>query len=181
MELITTKIDGAALLKPRVYNDPRGFFMESWNEETFAHLGLEPRFVQDNHSCSVKGAIRGLHYQHPDAQGKLIRVVRGAAYDVLVDMRRTSPTFGEWLGVELSADNQMMLWAPPGVAHGFLSLKTDTHLLYKCTEFYRPASERCLLWDDPALGIEWPLLDVPPTLSPKDVQGVSFAEAVYYP
>lgn len=180
MELIATKIDGAALLVPRVHNDSRGFFLESWNAETFARLGLKQRFVQDNHSCSVRGTIRGLHYQHPDAQGKLVRVVQGAVYDVIVDMRRSSPTFGQWQGVELSSRSQMMLWAPPGVAHGFLSLQEDTHLLYKCTEFYHPEAERCLLWNDPALGIEWPLLDLPPTISAKDLQGVSFSEAVYY-
>jgi len=181
LELITTKIDGAVLLKPRVHSDVRGFFMESWNAETFAQLGLDIQFVQDNHSCSGRGVIRGLHYQLPDAQGKLVRVVHGAAYDVIVDLRRSSPTFGEWLGIELTAENQLMLWAPPGVAHGFLSLEAGTNLMYKCTELYRPASERCLLWNDPTIGIEWPALDSPPILAPKDDEGVLFAEAVYYP
>lgn len=180
MELIPTRIEGALLIKPQVHGDARGFFMESWNAEAFGKVGLPTTFVQDNHSRSSRGVLRGLHYQQPGAQGKLIRVVRGAIYDVLVDLRRSSPTFGQWIGVELSAANQLMLWAPPGMAHGFLSLNDETELLYKCTEFYRPGSERCLRWNDPEIGIDWPLDDVEPVLSSKDAQGAPFAEAVLY-
>jgi dTDP-4-dehydrorhamnose 3,5-epimerase len=180
VELIPTRIEGAMLIKPQVYGDARGFFMESWNAETFGRAGLPTTFVQDNHSRSAKGVLRGLHYQHPGAQGKLMRVVHGAVYDVLVDLRRPSPTFGQWIGVELSAANQLMLWAPPGMAHGFLSLSDGTELLYKCTEFYQPGSERCLRWNDPAIGIDWPLECAEPLLSRRDAQGDPFAEAITY-
>ena len=181
MQLIATDISGAVVIEPVVHGDDRGFFMESWNAETFARAGLDLEFVQDNHSCSSKGVLRGLHYQLGRAQGKLLRVVRGAIYDVLVDLRRSSPTFGKWIGVELSAANRLMLWAPPGMAHGFLSLKDGTELLYKCTEFYRPETERCLLWNDPSVGIKWPIENMRPLLSPKDRLGERFSQASCYP
>jgi len=181
VELIETGIDGALLLKPRVFGDDRGFFMESWNARVFAEAGLDLSFVQDNHSRSSKGVLRGLHFQNPSPQGKLVRVVNGAVYDVIVDIRRSSPTFGKWFGAELSAANKAMLWAPPGMAHGFLCLEDGTDFLYKCTEFYDPASEHSLLWNDPALGIDWPLDGIEVQLSAKDREAKSLAEIELYP
>jgi dTDP-4-dehydrorhamnose 3,5-epimerase len=164
MRLVPTSLPGVVIVEPAVFSDDRGWFSESYNEARFnaalQDIGLPPtrRFVQDNHSCSRAGVLRGLHYQlPPHAQGKLVRVVRGAAYDVAVDLRRTSSTFGHWTGVELSADNQRQLWIPEGYAHGFVALQDDTHFLYKTTDFYAKDCERSIRWDDPAIGIRWPL------------------------
>ena len=173
MLITRTEIEGPAVIEPKVFGDDRGFFMESWNHKTFADAGLNIDFVQDNHSSSARGVLRGLHYQLPNAQGKLVRVVRGRVFDVFVDLRRSSPTFGQWEGYELSATNRRMLWVPPGFAHGFLSLEDGTELLYKCTALYDPKNEHCLRWDDPDVGIDWPLDGVIPELSTKDRVGLS--------
>lgn len=178
MKAIATALDGVLILEPRVFEDPRGCFFESWNARTFAELtGSDAAFVQDNHSVSHRGVLRGLHYQLPPAaQGKLLRVVQGAVYDVVVDLRRGSPSFGGWLSVELSAANQRQLWIPPGFAHGFLSLSDHSVTLYKTTAYYSPAHERCLRWDDPQLAIPWPL-DGEALLSPRDASGLSLDAA----
>ena len=161
----------------------RGFFFESFNQKAFNEAtGLDLNFVQDNHSRSAKGVLRGLHYQlSPHAQGKLVRVVRGAVLDVAVDIRQGSPTFGQWVGVELSEDNHRQLWIPPGFAHGFLSLADDSVTLYKTTAYYSPAHERCIRWDDPQLAIDWPLQGLTPQLSGKDQAGASLQEADLFP
>ncbi|MEO6091468.1 MAG: dTDP-4-dehydrorhamnose 3,5-epimerase [Novosphingobium sp.] len=172
MKRIETGIADLVVLEPRVFGDDRGFFLETWNQRSFADIGLDLSFVQDNHSRSARGVLRGLHFQNPNPQGKLVRVVAGRAWDVAVDLRRSSPSFGRWHGVELSAANRLLFWVPPGFGHGFLSLEDDTDFLYKCTEFYEPASEQSLLWNDPALGIDWPLEGLEPQLSAKDVAGV---------
>ena len=178
MKRIETALPGVAIFEPRLFGDERGFFMETWNRRTFASLGVDVAFVQDNHSRSARGVLRGLHYQLRQTQGKLLRVVAGRAYDVAVDVRRSSPTFGRWVGVELSAENQRQLWVAPGFAHGFLSLSDRTELLYKCTDFYAPEHERCILWSDPALGIDRPLAGVgAPQLSARDATGTLLAEA----
>jgi dTDP-4-dehydrorhamnose 3,5-epimerase len=149
--------------------------MESWNADAFARAGIDARFVQDNHSRSAKGVLRGMHFQLPGAQGKLVRVVAGAVFDAIVDLRRSSPTFGQWFGLELSAANKRMLWVPEGFAHGFLTLADGTDFLYKCTAPYAPAHEHSLAWDEPAVGIEWPL-DAQPSLSAKDAAGLPLAQ-----
>ncbi|MGQ9724469.1 MAG: dTDP-4-dehydrorhamnose 3,5-epimerase [Tepidimonas sp.] len=175
-----TDIAGVLILEPRVYGDARGFFFESFNQRDFeAATGLSGiAFVQDNHSRSARGVLRGLHYQLPPmAQGKLVRVVRGAVFDVAVDIRRDSPTFGRWVGVELSESNQRQLWIAPGLAHGFLTLTETADFLYKTTAYYSPAHERCIRWDDPTLAIAWPALNVPLTLSDKDRAGRWLADA----
>lgn len=176
MEVEATPIRDALVIRPRVFGDERGFFYESWNARAFAEAGLKFDFVQDNHSRSQAGVLRGLHFQNPGAQGKLVRVVAGAVYDVLVDLRRSSPSFGQWFGIELSAANKAMLWAPPGVAHGFLTLTDGTDFLYKCTEFYDPSTEHCLAWDDPTLSVEWPLAGMEPQLSTKDRAGMPLSQ-----
>ena len=181
MNVIETAIPGLLIIEPKVFGDDRGFFMESWNAKSFAAAGLDLDFVQDNHSRSSKGVLRGMHYQQPNPQGKLVRVTAGAVYDVAVDMRRSSSAFGKWVGVELSAANKRMLWVPEGLAHGFLCLEDGTDFLYKCTSLYEPADEHSLLWDDPAVGIEWPLNGIVPQLSGKDMAGKPFAEAVTFP
>lgn len=181
MELIPTAIEGALIIEPRVFGDERGFFLESWNAAAFAEAGLDMSFVQDNHSRSSRGVLRGLHFQNPNPQGKLVRVVSGAVYDVIVDLRQSSPTFGKWVGVELNASNKRMLWAPPGVAHGFLCLEDGTDFLYKCTAFYDPKNEHSLRWDDPELGIEWPLDGIEPQLSAKDRDAAPLSQVVLYP
>jgi dTDP-4-dehydrorhamnose 3,5-epimerase len=181
VNIIETHIPDVQILEPRVFHDTRGFFLESWSARTFASLGLAHSFVQDNHSRSAKGVLRGLHYQIGRAQGKLVRVSRGAIYDVAVDLRRNSSNFGRWVGVELSDDNMRMLWVPPGFAHGFLTLRDGTDLMYKCTEFYAAPEERTILWNDPALAIDWPLAPGEvPQLSAKDVEGVAFSQAEYF-
>ncbi|TXI95629.1 MAG: dTDP-4-dehydrorhamnose 3,5-epimerase [Burkholderiaceae bacterium] len=171
-------IPDVILLEPRVFGDDRGFFFESYNRQAFKEAtGLDPDFVQDNHSRSVKGVLRGLHYQlPPKTQGKLVRVVTGEVFDVAVDIRKNSPTFGKWVGEVLSAENKRQMWIPPGFAHGFLTLSESAEFLYKTTDYYSPQHERCIRWDDPALCIRWPLLDGQPVLSDKDKQGLSFAE-----
>lgn len=176
MNIVETEIEGLVIIEPRVIGDDRGFFLESWNRKTFADIGLDLDFVQDNHSRSARGVLRGLHYQHPNSQGKLVRVTSGRAWDVAVDLRAGSPTYGKWAGVELSADNKRMFWVPPGFAHGFFCLEDDTDFLYKCTAFYAPADEHSLQWDDPEVGIEWPLAGLDPQLSPKDKTGKRLSE-----
>ena len=178
-----TKIDGAYLLRPRVFGDARGFFLESWNKETFANLGIAADFVQDNHSRSSKYVLRGLHYQSgAAAQGKLVWVTSGTVFDVLVDLRESSPTFGKWDGYMLTSEAHERLWVPPGCAHGFLVLSEVADFHYKCTNSYRPETERALLWNDSAVGIEWPLpVGIEPLVSPKDVEAASFAECEKYP
>jgi len=182
MNVIETGIAGLLLIEPRAFGDERGFFMESWNERTFAKQGIDARFVQDNHSRSARGVLRGLHYQIGSAQqGKLVRVTRGRVFDVAVDLRRSSPSFGRWAGFEISGENQRMLWIPPGFAHGFVTLEDETDFFYKCTDFYSPEHERSVLWNDPTIGIEWPLDGLTPTLSPKDAAAPAFADAETLP
>ena len=164
-----------------MFGDDRGFFMESWNQARFAEAGLDLVFVQDNHSRSARGVLRGLHFQNPDPQGKLVRVTAGRCFDVAVDIRRSSPAYGQWVGVELSAANRRMFWVPPGFAHGFLSLEDGTDFLYKCSAFYDRAVERTLAWDDPAIGIEWPLDGIDPIISAKDRVGTPFDAIEAYP
>ena len=170
MNVETTAIEGVLVLQPKVFGDARGFFFESFNQAAFdAAVGRHVDFVQDNHSRSARGVLRGLHFQKgAKAQGKLVRVTSGAVFDVAVDIRRASPTFGRWVGVELSGENHRQLWVPPGLAHGFLVLTETADFLYKTTEFYSPADEGAVRWDDPDVGIAWPSLGVPPTLSVKD-------------
>jgi dTDP-4-dehydrorhamnose 3,5-epimerase len=168
------------LLEPRLFGDERGFFLESYNKRAFRELtGIETEFVQDNHSRSARNVLRGLHYQLKQAQGKLIRVVAGEIFDVAVDLRRSSPHFGRWMGQSLSAQNKCMLWVPPGFAHGFLALSDATEVLYKTTDYYAPEHERCVLWNDPEVGIDWPLEGVP-VVSEKDARGVRLAHAQAY-
>ena len=168
MNATPTDIPGVLVLEPRVFADDRGAFFESFNERAFAAaIGREVAFVQDNHSTSRRHVLRGLHYQEPEPQGKLIRVVAGAVFDVAADIRPGSPTFGRWVGVELSAENRRQLWVPEGMAHGFLVLSETAEVLYKATAFYAPGCEKCLRWDDPTLAIQWPLTG-PPVLSPRD-------------
>ena len=176
MNIIPTGIPGPLIIEPRVFGDARGFFMETWNAAGFAAAGLDLAFVQDNHSRSQKGVLRGLHFQNPGPQGKLVRVTRGAVFDVAVDLRASSPTFGQWVGVELSAANQRMFWVPEGFAHGFLTLEDDTDFLYKCTAPYAPQSEFTLAWDDPAVGIDWPVVGLDPIISEKDTRGLALAQ-----
>jgi dTDP-4-dehydrorhamnose 3,5-epimerase len=180
LQLIPTTLKDVVLLEPKVFGDERGFFLEAYNEATFGSLGLPTRFVQDNHSGSRKGVLRGLHYQLKQPQGKLVRALRGEIFDVAVDLRRDSAQFGQWFGVALSAENRRMLWVPPGFGHGFLVLSEFAEVSYKATEFYAPAFERSILWNDPAIGIEWPL-DGEPTLSEKDRAGSLLADAETYP
>lgn len=182
MEFERLQIPDVVLIHPRVHGDDRGFFLESWEKRRFAEAGIAADFVQDNHSRSVRHALRGLHYQIVQPQGKLVRVTSGAVYDVVVDMRRGASTFGRWLGVELSGHNKQMLWVPPGFAHGFAVLSDSADFLYKCTDYYAPQHERTLRWNDPQLEIDWRLpRDATPLLSRKDAAGVDFATAEYFP
>src|SRR5678815_5200884 len=176
MKAIPTKLAGVFILEPRVFNDDRGFFLESYNERTMSDLGIRARFVQDNHSCSERNVLRGLHYQLEHAQGKLVRVVSGEILDVAVDLRRRSPTYGKSIAERLSEENKRILWIPPGFAHGFRVLSEKAHVLYKTTDFYDASAERTLAWNDPALNIDWQL-DSPPILSAKDARGIAFREA----
>ncbi len=175
MKFEATPLPDLFLLKPRVFGDERGFFMESWSAETFRAAGFELDFVQDNHSRSARGILRGMHFQTRHTQGKLVRVTAGEVYDVAVDLRRSSPTLGQWYGEYLSADSHNMLWVPPGFAHGFYVTSEYADFQYKCTDIYDPASEVCLAWDDPTVGIEWPLREGEvPRLSEKDMQGLAW-------
>jgi dTDP-4-dehydrorhamnose 3,5-epimerase len=179
MKLIPTAIPEVVLLEPKVFGDDRGFFFESWNKQTFAELGITADFVQDNHSKSQKNVLRGLHYQIESAQGKLVRVTAGEVYDVAVDLRRSSPTFGQWVGFTLSAADKRMAWIPPGFAHGFCVTSETAEFLYKTTDYWSPAHERTLLWNDPQLAIPWPLSGEP-LLAAKDATGTPLAEAETY-
>jgi dTDP-4-dehydrorhamnose 3,5-epimerase len=182
VEFVRTAIPDVVLIRPRVYGDARGFFLESWEERKFAAAGIDARFVQDNHSRSARGVLRGLHYQIMQPQGKLVRVVRGAVFDVAVDIRRTSPCFGRWVATELSVRNHQMLWVPPGFANGFLTLTESVDFIYRCTDFYAPQHERTILWNDADLGIGWPLeRSGEPILSAKDAAGVPFRSAECFP
>jgi dTDP-4-dehydrorhamnose 3,5-epimerase len=177
MKVIASAIPDVLIIEPTVFGDERGFFFESFNQKKFLELtGLNVDFVQDNHSRSAKNVLRGLHYQIQQPQGKLVRVVQGTVFDVALDIRRSSPTFGQHVGVELSSDNKRMLWVPPGFAHGFVVLSDTAEFLYKTTDYWAPEFERSIAWNDPALGIEWPL-DGAPALSNKDQQGKPLAEA----
>jgi dTDP-4-dehydrorhamnose 3,5-epimerase len=178
MNAVPTEIKDVLVIEPKVFGDDRGFFYESFNERKFAELigQAAPTFVQDNHSKSAKGVLRGLHYQIKQAQGKLVRVVAGEVFDVVVDIRRNSPTFGKWVGVTLSAANQRQMWIPPGLAHGFVVTSDSAEFLYKTTDYWAPEHERCLLWNDPAIGIQWPL-DGAPIMSGKDQLGKLLADA----
>ena len=181
MQAIPTAIPEVVIIEPKVFGDARGFFFESYNARAFAQAtGLNLNFVQDNHSRSARGVLRGLHYQLKQAQGKLVRVVRGSVFDGAVDVRKSSPTFGRWVGVELSESNQRQLWVPAGFAHGFLVTSESADFLYKTTDYYAPEHERCIAWNDPAIGIEWPLDGGAPALSAKDQQGVPLAQAEVY-
>ena len=178
MEFEPTNIPDVVLIKPKVFGDHRGFFMETWHEKVFAEAGINECFVQDNHSKSSQGILRGLHYQLKQPQGKLVRVVSGEVYDVAVDIRKGSPTFGKWVGEILSAENKNMLWVPAGFAHGFYVVSDSAEFVYKCTEFYAPEHERSIRWDDPGLGVDWPLGNgMKPILSEKDAQAPLLPDA----
>ena len=177
MKAIPTQIPDVLVIEPAVFGDARGYFYESWNRKAFARLvGRDVDFVQDNHSASARGVLRGLHYQVRQAQGKLVRAIAGEVFDVAVDLRRSSPTFGRWVGERLSADNRRMMWIPEGFAHGFVVLSESAEFLYKTTDYYAPEHERTLLWNDPALGIAWPI-DGAPALKPKDAAGTPLERA----
>jgi len=181
MKPIPTAIPGVLVVEPTVYGDARGAFFESWNQRAFdALVGREVRFVQDNHSISARNVLRGLHYQLRQPQGKLVRVVAGEVFDAVVDLRRGSPTFGRWAGERLSAENRRMLWVPEGFAHGFVVLSERVEFLYKTTDYYAPEHERTLLWNDPAIGIRWPI-EGEPILKPKDAAGTPLAQAETFP
>jgi dTDP-4-dehydrorhamnose 3,5-epimerase len=177
VRLVETALPGVLIIEPSVFGDARGFFLESWNSRAFADAGLALDFVQDNHSRSSRGVLRGLHYQLENPQGKLVRVSRGTVFDVAVDIRRSSTHFGRWVGVELSEDNHRMLWIPPGFAHGFLVLSETADFLYKCTTHYHAASDRGIRWDDPDIGIAWPDAGMAPLLSGKDAAAPHLAHA----
>ncbi len=179
LNLLPTGLKDVLILEPKVFGDERGFFLEAYNEASFGTLGLPTRFMQDNHSGSCKGVLRGLHYQLNQPQGKLVRALRGEIFDVAVDLRRDSAQFGQWFGLVLSEQNRRMLWVPPGFAHGFLVLSNFAEVSYKATELYAPAFERSILWNDPAIGIAWPL-DGEPILSAKDKAGSLLADAEVY-
>jgi dTDP-4-dehydrorhamnose 3,5-epimerase len=182
MQFEPTRLPEVVLIKPRVFGDARGYFFETWQERTFAAAGIAGRFVQDNHSHSTLHTLRGLHFQIQQPQGKLVRVSRGEVFDVAVDIRRSSPRFGQWVGARLSDANHHMLWVPPGFAHGYLALSDEIDFLYKCTAFYAPEYERAIRWDDTQIGVQWPLpAGVAPTLSGKDAVAPSFKDAESYP
>jgi len=181
VKVTPTALPEVKIVEPQLFGDDRGFFFEAWNAKRFEQAGIAGTFVQDNHSRSARGVLRGLHYQMVQPQGKLVRVVSGAVFDVAVDLRRSSPDFGRWVGLELSAANKRMLWIPPGFAHGFLSLSDGTEFLYKCTDYYAPEHDRSLLWSDPRIGIDWPLDEIgEPSLSAKDQAARPLAEAETY-
>ena len=180
MQVTPTAIPDVKLMEPKVFGDARGFFFESYNRRSFSTAGLDAEFVQDNHSRSHRGVLRGLHYQIQHAQGKLVRVIAGAVFDVAVDLRRASPTFGEHVAIELSADNKRMLWIPPGFAHGFIVVSEDAEFVYKTTDYWYAEHERTLLWSDPALRIRWPLAGAP-VITSRDAAGSPLAAAETYP
>jgi dTDP-4-dehydrorhamnose 3,5-epimerase len=177
MEILESPLPGVLRLKPRLFGDARGFFLESWNAQTMADSGLDITFVQDNHSRSAKGVLRGMHYQLSNPQGKLVRVAHGAVFDVAVDLRRHSAHFGRWWGTTLSDENMEMLWIPPGFGHGFLTLSETADFLYKCTTLYDPSSDRSLAWNDPEIAVAWPDTEIPPVLSAKDAAAPRLAAA----
>ncbi|MCH9298035.1 dTDP-4-dehydrorhamnose 3,5-epimerase [Pantoea allii] len=181
MKIIETKLAGVKILEPAIYGDERGFFMETWQQKKFDELVCTRQFVQDNHSKSAKGILRGLHYQTENTQGKLVRVVAGEVYDVAVDIRKSSSTFGQWIGVYLSAENKRQLWVPEGFAHGFLVTSDSAEFVYKCTDYYNPEHEHTILWNDPTLMIDWPMEENnAPILSEKDKNGKTFIDAAYF-
>ncbi|MFP4315332.1 MAG: dTDP-4-dehydrorhamnose 3,5-epimerase [Desulfovibrionales bacterium] len=181
MEFLPTQINDVLLVEPKVFGDHRGFFLETWQARRFKEAGIQDDFVQDNQSMSLHNVLRGLHYQIRVPQGKLVRIIEGTVFDVAVDLRRSSPTFGRWSGVTLSAETMRMLWIPPGFAHGFYVLSERAQIVYKCTQYYAPEHERTLRWNDPDLGIAWPIpKDVQPVLSDKDAGGVFFKDAEVY-
>ena len=181
MKVIPTEIPDVLIIEPQVYGDDRGFFLESFNQKDFREkTGVNTTFVQDNHSMSLKNVLRGLHYQIPNPQGKLVRVVNGSVFDVAVDARKSSPTFGQWVGCILSAENKRIFWVPEGFAHGFLVLSDRAEFLYKTTNYYYPQYEKTILWNDADLGIDWPL-EIPPILSPKDQAGQPFKSVEVFP
>lgn len=181
MRIIETPIPGVLLIEPKIFGDSRGFFYESWNVHTFREItGVEADFKQDNHSRSKRHVLRGLHYQLKRPQGKLVRVIRGTVFDVVVDLRRSSPTYGQWFGAELSEDNHLQMWIPPGLAHGFVVRSEVADFLYKATDLYVPEDAHCIRWDDPQLGIDWGLQGIPLVL-PRDQEGLAFADAEKYP
>jgi len=181
VEVRESELPGVLIVEPRVFGDARGFFLETHSRERYAAHGIGPDFVQDNHSRSARGVLRGLHFQEPQAQGKLVQAARGAIFDVAVDVRRGSPHFGRWTGVELSDENHRQLWVPPGFAHGFLTLSETADVLYKCTAFYAPDCERAVRWDDPAIGIDWPDVGREPRLSARDAAAPMLAECAGLP
>ena len=182
MQTIATPLDGVLIMEPKVFGDQRGFFFESFNAHGFEELtGVRTVFVQDNHSRSAKGVLRGLHYQIRQAQGKLVRVVAGEVFDVAVDIRKSSPTFGQWYGHRLSAENKLQLWIPAGFAHGFVVLSDTADFLYKTTDYWAPEHERCIAWNDADLAVDWPLAGITPLVSAKDAQGAAFRDAEVFP
>lgn len=177
MKIISTRIEAVKIIEPTVFGDERGFFMETWNDKMFKKLIADTSFVQDNHSKSKKGILRGLHFQTQNCQGKLVRVIQGEVFDVAVDLRKTSDTYGQWVGEYLSAENKKQLWIPEGFAHGFLVVSEEAEFVYKCTDFYNPEFEQSLAWDDPTVAINWPLeKEEIPLLSGKDMQGLAFSQ-----
>jgi dTDP-4-dehydrorhamnose 3,5-epimerase len=180
MNIIPTRIPDVLIIEPKVFGDERGFFYESYNRRAMTDAGIPGDFVQDNHSRSARGVLRGLHYQTQQTQGKLVRVISGSVYDVAVDLRKSSPTFGQWVGIELSADNKRMAWIPPGFAHGFTVTSDSAEFLYKTTDYWAPQFERSLLWNDPALAIDWPL-DGAPLVAAKDAAGLPLAQCEVFP
>ncbi len=181
MEFLPTRLPDVIVIRPEVFEDSRGFFMETWTRKDFEQVGIDADFVQDNYSSSVAGTVRGLHYQIERAQGKLVRVVKGEVFDVAVDIRKSSPDFGQWTSEILSAENRKQIWIPPGFAHGFLVLSETAEFEYKCTDYHAPEHERTICWDDPDIGVDWPLADVEsPILSQKDQAGLPLKESQVY-
>ncbi len=181
MQIHKTNIPDVLVFEPTVHGDHRGFFMETWRDEWFSSISPELKFVQDNHSKSLQGTLRGLHYQIKQTQGKFVRAVQGEIFDAVVDIRKNSPTFGQWTGILLSAENKHSLWVPPGFAHGFYVLSETAEITYKCTDYYAAEYERSLLWSDPGIGIQWPLLDIEVLISDKDSQGLPLVDCELIP
>ncbi len=182
VDVTPTAISEVLVVEPKVFGDDRGFFLETWQRSRYGSVGIDHDFVQDNHSGSSQGVLRGLHYQLTQPQGKLVRVTSGSVFDVAVDLRRSSPTFGRWVGVTLSRENRRMLWVPPGFGHGFYVTSEAAEFQYKCTDYYAPEDERTIAWNDPTLAIDWPLLNAAePSVSAKDAAGVAFVDADVYP